>query len=127
MEEFLVNYKTGGRKADILIPIKKSDKEAILWVIDTKHWEKDYCKSVGKGRENVKKYIAYIDRNSKKSWLLWKLVKLLEATGIRKVRFQLVFIQRKGESCTLSISEFKKYYEKVIVLSLRDLSDILRQ
>jgi len=126
VEEFLVNYKTGGRKADILIPIKKSDKEATLWVIDTKHWEKDYCKSVEKGYENIKKYIAYIDKNNRKSRLLWELIRLLKNMGIRKVRFQLVFIQRKSKSCSLNIPELKEYYEKIVVLGLKNISDILQ-
>ena len=126
IEKFIINYKTGGRKADIIIPVKRNYKEAVLWIVDTKHWEKDYCKSVGKGLENPKKYIAYVKRDSYKSRPVWKLVKLLRDAGIKRMSFHLVFIQRKSRSCTLSIPELKRYYEDITVLGLKNVYNLLR-
>ena len=127
VEEFVISYRTGGRKADIIIPIRKDREEAILWIVDAKHWEKDCCKGIGKGLEKPKKYIAYVKRGNYRSRPVWKLVKLLKDAGIKRISFHLVFLQRKSNSCTLNIPELKEYYESVTVLGLKDVHNLLRE
>ena len=51
VEDFVYRYKTGGRKPDMLIPIRKGHNKAIIWVVDTKHWERDFRKALGSGNE----------------------------------------------------------------------------
>lgn len=125
VEKFLLNYKTGGRKADIIVPVRAEDDEAIIWIVDTKHWERDFCKAIGKGHERLTKYTAYVDKNNEKSRPVWKLIKLLEDIGIKRIKFHLVFIQRTSKSCNLEIPELKKYYDKVTVKGLNEISKLL--
>jgi len=125
VERFLLNYRTGGRKADIIIPVRVGNNEAVIWIVDTKHWEKDFCRSVWRSHEKTIKYIAYVDKNSKKSRQVWKLIELLENAGIEDVRFHLVFLQRKSKACKLDAPELRKYYEEVKVLGLKDVLRLL--
>jgi len=127
VERFVFRYRTGGGKPDILIPVREGEKKATVWVIDTKHWEKDFYKALGSGKEKPTKYIAYVDKKNPKSRPLRKLIKLLRKSGIEKVSLHLVFIQRASGYHEPNIPELAKHYHKVIIIGLDKLLQILKQ
>ncbi len=127
--EYLVKkYKTGGpNQEDIAIPIRKGGA-ADIYIIDTKLWKEDVCKTLTSGRECLSKYGHYVHSTTKSTKL-----KKLEELVKREVKsincYYLLFIQRKtpSKACLAELTKLniRGYCGTIKVYSLEQFASAI--
>lgn len=123
--ENLIKRKTGGpyRPDFIYVKYKKKENELWIWIVDAKHWEEDFCKSLGKGRESYDKYYRYY-----REGICWKR-KILEKLKQKNlnIRIGLLFItkEKPKSDCKEKLQVLEKIYERAKIISLEEAVNLL--